>query len=208
MALHYRIDNTSKSVLSYTSKVTTPSICYRQNDTTYYIPLLENGASAIIGGYTYSVSGKTICCRYNNKTYKSATNRTMNYDIPAGTYTPSAFRNLIEQFISNNGNRSVLNSFTVKVNNQTVSVSAGQKIYYTVNGSSPQGYVRSVWFNPSSAPSSGSAPTIEYNNGSNGFTNGHCYVVGFTTSGYNYASTAFNNYSNYSITVTTGIKFS
>lgn len=54
-------------------------------------------------------------------------------NIPAGTYSPSAFKNLISQFITKNGNRTVKNEFTATVNNQTITVSANAKVYYNAS---------------------------------------------------------------------------
>lgn len=196
-----------------TTKYTTPSLCYRDSSNTRYVPLITPTGYVDIDNYRYSYDSsvsKSIHCYYNSTEYVVPNKSTAisEYDIPAGTYTPSAFRNLIEQYISNNGNRTVANDFTVKVNGQTISISSGQKVYYAVNSSSPQGMVRSVLFNPSSVPASGFAPPITYNSSSNGFTNGHCYVVYFLTAGFNYTSLGFGGYANYNITVTTGIKFS
>lgn len=57
------------------------------------------------------------------------------YDIPAGTYSPSVFESMISNFISVNGSRTVANSFTATVNNQTIEVNAGDNIYYVEGGS-------------------------------------------------------------------------
>lgn len=53
--------------------------------------------------------------------------------IPTGTYSPSAFINLISQFITKNGNRTVKNEFTATVNNQTITVPANATIYYNAS---------------------------------------------------------------------------
>lgn len=197
MALNYRIDSTTKSVLSYTSRVTTPSICYRQNGTTYYVPLLENGTSTTIDGYTYSVSGKTICCRYNNKTYKSATDRTVAYDIPAGTYTPSAFKDLIYNFLPYAGaSRTVASAVTATVNGQSVTLSAGGTIYRSsVSSGSQTNYAQLIGFGTNGTGMGGS-----FHQQIN-FTDYHQYCVYSTK-----PSSAYATYENYSITVT-GIKF-
>lgn len=127
------------------------------------------------------------------------------YNIPAGTYTPSAFRSLIEQYISNNGNRTCSNTFTAKVNGQTITVNSGSKIYYQVLSSSPQGNARSVYFGK--APESGFAPAISNNSSTKGFTNGKAYVVYNYGGGFTWTE-AYKNYANYSITIGTGINFS
>ena len=51
--------------------------------------------------------------------------------IPAGTYTPSTFENLIKSFIAQNGSRIVYNNFSVEVNGQTYNVPKYRSIYYT-----------------------------------------------------------------------------
>lgn len=109
MAIKFR-NNTTSTLLHLGSRVTTPSLCYRQNGTTYYAPLLTSRSQAI-GSYVYDASYPTFCCRYNNTTYYAAKSRSSNYDIPAGTYTPSQFGNLLAQFI--NSTRTCMNSFTI-----------------------------------------------------------------------------------------------
>lgn len=184
----------------------------KENDNKiHYYPALRSDIDTISYNgkiYSYNSGFKTIFFKAPNGTiYRLPNAYTSNYDIPAGTYSPSTFNAMIQSFISNNGSRTVANSFSVKVNNQTISMTPGKKIYYTVNGSSPQGYIRAVWFNPGFAPSSGLAPSAAYNNGSSGFTSGRCYVVYNTGSGYWYPGTQFQNWANYSITVNTGINF-
>lgn len=57
----------------------------------------------------------------------------LDVSIPAGTYSPSAFKNLISQFIAKNGNRTVKNEFTATVNDQTITVPANAKVYYNAS---------------------------------------------------------------------------
>ena len=66
--------------------------------------------------------------------------------IPAGTYSPSAFKNLISQFITKNGNRSVKSEFTATVNNQTITVPANATIYYNASYSG----IEQIGFNSTS----------------------------------------------------------
>lgn len=73
--------------------------------------------------------------------------------IPAGTYSPSAFKNLISQFITKNGNRTVKNEFTATVNNQTITVPANAKIYYNTSYSG----VEQIGFNSTSTGILGSS---------------------------------------------------
>lgn len=200
MAIKFRYNNTTYTLLHLGSRITTPSLCYRQSGTTYYAPLLTS-RSQTIGSYIYSAASPTVCCRYNNTTYYAAKSRSSSYNIPAGTYTPSAFENLITSYISNNGSRTVMNSFTVKVNNQTVSVSVGTRIYYKVESSSPRGYARYVSF------SSQYKMSVASCNPTNGFSNQKFYVTHIDTgSGFGFVNN-FKTYANYPITVTTGINF-
>ena len=151
MGIKYRKFGVTFETLGYTSRITTPSLCYRKNGITYYVPLLLNGDPIIVDGYEYKASSIfLICCRYNGNTYKAATSReTFTPDIPAGTYTPTDFENLIKQFISNNGTRITANSFTLKVNNQTITVNAGQVVNYRTSaaGSGTNSSLRAVTFN-------------------------------------------------------------
>ena len=113
-------------------------LAFMYNGTTYYVPAMSTQGTKVLGGtfngssWYYDTSSPTIAFRKNGKTYycsKSLT--TESYDIPAGTYSPSTFENLIRSFISNNGSRGVSNSFSVVVNGQTYNVSANSYIYYT-----------------------------------------------------------------------------
>lgn len=200
MAKKFRYNNATYTLLHLGSRVTTPSLCHRQNGTTYYTPLLTS-RSQTIGSYTYSATSPTFCCRYNNTTYYAAKSRESGYNIPAGTYSPADFENMIRQYISNNGSRIVANSFTVKVNNQSVSVSAGNLIYYKVESSSPRGYARYVSF------SSSGIIELDACNSTHGFSNHKFYVTYIATgSGFEFVN-AFKTYANYPITVITGINF-
>ena len=200
MAIKFRYNNTPYTLLHLGSRITTPSLCYRQNGTTYYAPLLTS-RSQTIGSYVYDASYPTVCCRYNNTTYYAAKSRSSNYNIPAGTYSPADFENMIKQYISNNGSRIVANSFTVKVNNQSVSVDAGNIIYYKVESSSPRGYARYVSFYRQHEIE------LEACDSTHGFSMYKSYVTYIKTgSGFSFVNT-FKTYANYPITVTTGIDF-
>ncbi|MBO7715791.1 MAG: hypothetical protein J6S85_19670 [Methanobrevibacter sp.] len=127
------------------------------------------------------------------------------YSIPAGTYTPSAFKNLISQYISTNGTRKCANAFTAKVNNQTISVSSGQTIAYKNCGSSP-------WMG-TFVDFSGSLANVSAYSASSSFTNGKAYCVGLsnpseTGGGTGSYNNMFHSFTSYSITITTGINFS
>ena len=185
-------------------------LAFRHNGNTYYVPAMSTQGTKVFGGtfngssWYYDTSSPTIAFRKNGKTYycsKSLT--TERYDIPAGTYSPSAFKNLIQSFISNNGSRTVSNNISVTVNGQTVSILAGDKIYYVTQGSSPW-YAKAVcfgvsWFQAASCESG------------KGFSTYKAYIVE-TSSSSSYTSSicynrVFRGYASYNITVNTGIKF-
>lgn len=116
-----------------TSKVTTPSICYYK-DGTKYIPLITKTGSVNIDNikWSYTTVRPTIHVVYNNNEYVVPNDsQALQYDIPAGTYSPSTFENLIANYISQNGSRTVSNSFSVIVDGQTYNVPAGRAICYT-----------------------------------------------------------------------------
>lgn len=197
----------------------TPSIEYAE----MIIPVNGNTGNKVTGfttrgikllyatddNYNYYVdnSAPTICFVKNDKIYycgKSYTSETKaSAIIPAGTYSPSAFEELIKSFISDNGSRRVAEAFSVTVNNQTVSVPVNETVYYRVNGTSSQGYVRAVWFGALNEQSS--APPQHASN-STGFTNTKAYVVYIKSINTVYTEN-FKNYSNFRITVNKNIKF-
>lgn len=126
MGHKFRYNNTTYSLFSSTSRITTPSLCHRENGTTYYVPLLTS-RSQTIGDYVYNASSPTRCCRYNNTTYYAAKSRTLlAYDIPAGTYTPSEFGNILAEFVDDT--RTCNNSFTITAYYPTGGVSASSVI--------------------------------------------------------------------------------
>lgn len=114
-------------------------------------------------------------------------------DIAKGTYSPSSFKNLISQFISVNGSRTVSQSFTAIVNKTTVTVPAGGTLYYRhPYTSNPDVYI--VGFT-SYLENIDKAATDT-------FSSGKTYVVYRSPqSGY------FDKYTNYSITLAQDIKF-
>ena len=114
-----------------TTKITTPSICYQQNGTTYYVPLLTS-RNETIGSYRYDASSPSVCVCYNGKTYYGAKSRVVTYDIPPGTYDPETFRNMMSAYMTlTSGNfRRIQNATTVTVNGKTTSLSANDPIYF------------------------------------------------------------------------------
>ena len=226
MALKFYYNNTTYSLADYTASTSSASTFdsqapaifhYYQNTGSsstadHKIPASSTRGTSVQfaedDNYYYKMdnSSPTLCFRKNDTTYYCAKSITTEakivYDIPAGTYTPSVFENLIKQYISINGSRKVSNDFTVTVNGQTVSVSSGSFIYYIDNSSSGS-TLRGICFgiyNPEDVAFSGAVAL------SSGFTKYKTYITYRSTS----AITAyyFDNYANYNITVTTGINFS
>ena len=186
--------NNNKAVGPFTSVPFSPKLVYYYNGTKWYYPLITQNATLTWGGYKYSYDrsvGDTFGIGLSGTKYVVPNKRVsaITYDIPAGTYSPSAFENLIRSFISNNGSRAVSNRFSVEVNGQTYNVRAGWSIYYTYQYS---GQARFVCFNGSPRGST----SFEQS-----FSNGiYCTY-------WSYASIQGDRYYQYSIKVNTGIKF-
>lgn len=213
---------TYQPVFASSVKYTTPSYCFRRDGKTFYIPLapepstMESNACIVtIGTKKYTVafnfsSSPRKGVRFNGKTYripnKIYVENIPQYDIPAGTYTPSAFYDLITKYISTpirspggtTNKRQVANAFTVKVNGQTCSVPAGRYIMLrNVGASTPYGFVVTIF---------GGTDTHANSTQINDFVTYGMY--GTAT----YVETTltkqlWSDFRNYSITITTGIKF-
>lgn len=143
--------NNNKALGPYTVRPPLPRLVYYDSGTKYYYPLIKPASTLTWNGYIYSYDksiGDTFGIGLSNTKYVVPNKRVadVKYDIPAGTYSPSTFENLIKSFISQNGSRIVYNSFSVEVNGQTYSVPKYRKIYYTVQYS---GQARFVCFNGS-----------------------------------------------------------
>ena len=142
--------NNNKALGPFTSVPFSPKLGYYYNGTKWYYPLIQPTSILTWGGYKYSYDrsvGDTFGISLSNTKYVVPNKRvSANYDIPAGTYSPSNFESLIQSFISKNGSRTVKNNFSVVVNGQTYSVSSGSGIYYTYQYS---GRARFVCFNGS-----------------------------------------------------------
>ena len=195
MAL-YLYKNGNMPLVETTNKLTTPSLCYYKNGTKY-IPLITKTGSVNIGNmkWSYTTVRPTIHVVYNNTEYVVPNDiQELPYDIPAGTYSPSTFEDLISNYISTNGSRTVKNSFTVTVNGQTYSVPAGRAICYTVQYG---GKARLVTF---------SGKQRDGEEFQRSFTKYGVYCVSWN---FNNSNGQGSTYYNYSITVGTGgIKFS
>lgn len=200
--------NNNKAIGPFTSVPPLPRLVYYDRGTKYYYPLIKPASTLTWDGYIYSYRksyGDTFGVSLSNTKYVVPNGRkpAVTYDIPAGTYSPSTFKNLIQSFISNNGSRIVKNSFSVTVNGQTLSIAAGTTIYYTTQGSSPW-YARAVGFGHRYFE-------VASCNSIAGFTNYKSYIVE-TSNSNSYTSNycfnrVFSNYASFNITVTTGIKF-
>ena len=200
--------NNNKALGPWTSVPFSPKLGYYYNGTKWYYPLITQNATLTWGGYKYSYDrsvGDTFGIGLSGTKYVVPNKRVsaVNYDIPAGTYSPSTFKNLIQSFISNNGSRAVSNNISVTVNGQTVSILAGDKIYYTTLGSSPW-YAKAVGFGRRYFEVASCVDKV-------GFTNYKSYIVETSNSNsypnsycFNYV---FRYYASYNIKVNTDIKF-
>ena len=196
--------NNNKALGPWTSVPFSPKLGYYYNGTKWYYPLITPTSRLTWGGYVYSYDrsvGDTFGVALNNTKYVVPNKRVsaVTYDIPAGTYSPSAFKNLIDKFISpNNGSRRVANSFNVTVNGQTLAVTKNVQIWNENNassGSSTLSYAVNFsgsYLNAGNCFSSGVAHS---------FTNNKVYIT--QSKGISY----FDNYMHYYISVETGIKF-
>ena len=189
--------NNNKALGPSNQKLTSPGLAYYYNGKKWYYPLITPTGSFTYQGYKYSYDksvGDTFGIALDNTKYVVPNKRVsaITYDIPAGTYSPSAFENLIRSFISNNGSRAVSNRFSVEVNGQTYNVRAGWSIYYTYQYS-------------------GQARFVCFNGEPRGFTQfeqpGSFAQYGIYCTYWSYASIQGDRYYQYSIKVNTGIKF-
>ena len=187
--------NNNKAVGPYTVRPPLPRLVYYDSGTKYYYPLIKPASTLTWNGYIYSYDksvGDTFGIGLSNTKYVVPNRRVadVKYDIPAGTYSPSTFENLIKSFISQNGSRTVSNSFSVEVNGQTYSVPKYRSIYYTYQYS---GQARFVCFNGSPRG---------YTSFEQSFSNGiYCTY-------WSYSSIQGDRYYQYYIKVNTGINFS
>ena len=195
--------NNNKALGPWTSVPFSPKLGYYYNGTKWYYPLITPTSILTWGGYKYSYDrsvGDTFGISLSNTKYVVPNKRVsaVNYDIPAGTYSPSAFKNLIDKYIYTNGSRRVANSFIVTVNRQSVAVTENLQIWSVNNLSSGNG-----------APSYGVNFSGRYMNAGNAFSsntahsfsNNKVYIT--QSKGISY----FERYMYYNITVETGIKF-
>ena len=188
--------NNNKAVGPYTVRPPLPRLVYYDSGTKYYYPLIKPTSTLTWGGYIYSYDrsvGDTFGIGLSNTKYVIPNKRVadVKYDIPAGTYSPSTFENLIKSFISQNGSRIVYNSFSVEVNGQTYSVPKYRSIYYTVQYG-------------------GEARFVCFNGSPRGYTEfqSSFYDKGIYCTYWSYSQTQGDQYYKYNIKVNTGISFS
>ena len=188
--------NNNKAVGPYTVRPPLPRLVYYDNGTKYYYPLIKPTSTLTWNGYIYSYDksvGDTFGIGLSNTKYVVPNKRVadVKYDIPAGTYSPSTFENLIKSFIAQNGSRIVYNSFSVEVNGQTYSVPKYRSIYYTVQYG-------------------GDARFVCFNGSPRGYTEfqSSFYDKGVYCTYWSYASIQGDRYYQYNIKVNTGINFS
>ena len=177
-----------------------------QNGTAHYIPTNGTGNSSYdeymgsyINRYYYSPSkpsihavtaGGEILNAYN------AVSTISNASIPAGTYDPSTFRSMIQNFIPANGSRITRYAFSVTVNGGTYNVPAGQEVKYcTTNtaGSGTSSSLEIVTFNGDNTVKAMDTQTFR----------GTYVVYGTSYSGH----ALFSNYFMFNITVSNDIIF-
>ena len=189
--------NNNKAVGPYTVRPPLPRLVYYDSNKKYYYPLIKPSSTLTWDGYVYSYDrsvGDTFGIGLSNTKYVVPNKRVadVKYDIPAGTYSPSTFENLIKSFIAQNGSRIVYNSFSVEVNGQTYNVPSYRSIYYTYQYS---GQARFVCFNGSPR-------------GSFEFQNSTFAQYGVYCTYWSYSSIQGDRYYQYNIKVNTGINFS
>lgn len=192
MALKGNKNSNTVTMFRSTSRITTPSFISVENGTTYYTPALTS-RSQTIGDYIYFASDPTFVGVKNNTTYYAARARITAYDIPAGTYTPTTFKSLIETYMSVGATRTCANSFTVTLNRVTTTIPAQSVIYYSSFTSGIT--ARLVGF--------GNNPNSYYYHNQVDRSKTTIYCVWCTSSTSNF----YGGYTSYTITIGTGIKF-
>lgn len=201
--------NNNKALGPWSSVPFSPKLAFHDSHgDVWYYPLITPTSRLTWGGYVYSYDrsvGDTFGIGLSGTKYVVPNKRVsaVTYDIPAGTYSPSAFKNLIQSFISNNGSRAVKDNVSVTVNGQTVSILAGDEIYYTTLGSSPW-YAKAVGFGERYFQVASCMDKV-------GFTYYKAYIVETSPSNSYVSDYCFNkvfrSYASFNITVNTGINF-
>ena len=195
--------NNNKALGPWSSVPFSPKLAYYYNGTKWYYPLITPGSTLTWGGYKYSYDrsvGDTFGVGLSNTKYVVPNKRVsaINYDIPAGTYSPSAFKNLIDKYIYTNGSRRVANSFIVTVNGQSVAVTENLQIWNQNNESSGWSVLT---YGVNFSGSYLEAGNCFSGGTAHSFSKNKVYIT--QSRGISY----FENYMYYNITVSTGIKF-
>ena len=196
------VSNNNKAFGPGNQKLTSPGLVYYYSGTKWYYPLITPTGSFTYQGYVYSYDrsvGDTFGISLSNTKYVVPNKRVsaINYDIPAGVYSPSAFKNLIDKFIYTNGSRRVANSFIVSVNGQSVAVTRNLQMW-NVNNESSAWSVLTYGVNFSGSYMNAGNTFSSYTASS--FTGNKVYIT--QSKGISY----FANYMYFNITVS-GIKF-
>ena len=195
--------NNNKALGPWSSVPFSPKLAYYYNGTKWYYPLITPTSTLTWDGYKYSYDrsvGDTFGVGLSNTKYVVPNKRVaaVTYDIPAGVYSPSAFKNLIDKFIYTNGSRRVANSFNVTVNGQTVAVTRNLQIWNQNNESSGSSVLTygvnfsGSYLEPGNCFGGGTAHS---------FSRNKVYIT--QSRGISY----FERYMYYNISVETGIKF-
>ena len=197
--------NNNKALGPWSSVPFLPKLAFHNSHgDVWYYPLITPTSRLTWGGYVYSYDrsvGDTFGIGLSNTKYVVPNKRVsaVNYDIPAGTYSPSTFKSLIDNYISpNNGSRRVANSFIVTVNGQSVAVTENITIYNENNASSGSSVLTygvnfsGRYMEPGGAFSNATAHS---------FSSNKVYIT--QSKGISY----FERYMYYNITISTGIKF-
>ena len=195
--------NNNKALGPWSSVPFSPKLAYYYNGTKWYYPLITPTSVLTWGGYKYSYDrsvGDTFGVGLSNTKYVVPNKRVsaINYDIPAGTYSPSAFKNLIDKYIYTNGSRRVANSFIVTVNGQSVAVTENLQIWNQNNESSGWSVLT---YGVNFSGSYLEAGNCFSGGTAHSFSKNKVYIT--QSRGISY----FENYMYYNITVSTGIKF-
>ena len=194
--------NNNKALGPSNQKLTSPGLAYCYSGKKWYYPLITPAGSFTYQGYVYSYDrsvGDTFGIALNNTKYVVPNKRVtaINYDIPAGTYSPSAFKNLIDKYISVNGSRRVARSFKATVNGQTITVNENTTIWSENNESSGWSFLT---YGVNFSGSYLSVGNCFGGGTAHSFTNNKVYIT--QSEGIPY----FANYEYFNITVS-GIKF-
>ena len=196
-------NNNKAALLPFPSLPPEHKLAYYYGGKKYYYPLIKPTGSFRFSNFIFSYDrsvGDTFGISLSNTKYVVPNKRVSAaaYDIPAGVYSPSAFKNLIDKFIYTNGSRRVANSFNVTVNGQTVAVTRDLQIWNQNNessGSSSLTYgvnFSGSYLEPGNCFGSGTAHS---------FSRNKVYIT--QSRGISY----FERYMHYYISVETGIKF-